>query len=76
MIGQTARVLHLDDQLGKFLRKSRGDKTFVAFAKKLGISPSTLFRLETCQQSATLELLVQILKRLRCDLTDIFSGPR
>ena len=66
----------LDNQLAIFLRKKRGEITYAAFARKLGITPSTLFRLENCQQSITLKTLQQILDRLKCSLTDIFPPMR
>ena len=66
----------LDNQLAIFLRKKRGEITYAAFARKLGITPSTLFRLENCQQSITLKTLQQILDRLKCSLTDIFPPVR
>lgn len=55
-----------------FLRKKRGDLSYAKFSKKIGLPPSTLHRLEMCQQSLTLSRLEQIMKRLRCSLTDIF----
>ena len=66
----------LDNQLAVFLRKRRGEITYAAFARKLGITPSSLFRLENCQQSITLKTLQQILDRLKCSLTDIFPPVR
>lgn len=55
-----------------FLRKQRGNSTYAAFARKLGVSPSTVFRLENQEQSATLDRLHQILSRLKCSLKDVF----
>jgi transcriptional regulator with XRE-family HTH domain len=43
-----------------------------AFAKRLGVSISTLYRLEHAEQSATLRCVEQILNRLHCALDDIF----
>jgi transcriptional regulator with XRE-family HTH domain len=63
----------LDKQLGVFLRKRRGQITYAAFARKLGITPSSLFRLENCQQSITLKTLQQIMDRLKCSWVDIFG---
>ena len=62
----------LDTELASFLRKRRGETPYATFAKKLGITPSSLFRLENGQQSITLKKLQQIMDRLRCNLTDIF----
>jgi DNA-binding Xre family transcriptional regulator len=62
----------LEKQLSEFLRRKRGDLTYAMFAKKIGLRSSTLHRLELCQQSITLRSLQQIMRRLRCKLTDIF----
>jgi len=65
----------LEKQLSRFLRAQRGEMTFADFSRKLGLPPSTLHRLEQCQQSITLRGLQQIMKRLKCGLQDIFP-PR
>jgi DNA-binding Xre family transcriptional regulator len=62
----------LEKHLSLFLRKKRGEKTYAEFSKKVGLPPSTLHRLEQCQQSITLRNLQQIMDRLKCDLHDIF----
>ena len=41
----------LKDQLAKFLREKRGELTLKQFARKLGISDSTLQRLEIGEQN-------------------------
>ena len=64
----------LEQQLGKFLRARRGEMTYAQFAKKLGLPPSTLHRLESGEQSITLRGLQRILRRLKCGLHDIFPG--
>jgi transcriptional regulator with XRE-family HTH domain len=64
----------LDKRLAAFLTARRGQNSFKDFAKKLGISPSTLFRLVNGQQSATLAKVEQIMRRLNCSWQDIF-GP-
>ena len=66
----------LDHQLAIFLRNRRGEVTYAAFSRKLGITPSSLFRLENCQQSITLKTLQQILDRLKCSWSDIFPAQR
>jgi transcriptional regulator with XRE-family HTH domain len=62
----------LDKDLASFLRKRRGEVTYAVFARKLGMTPSSLFRLENGQQSITLKKLQQIMDRLRCSVQDIF----
>ena len=62
----------LDDQVAKFLRQKRGEETYVAFGRKVGISGSTLHRLEHCRQSITVQKLDLILSRLKCTITDVF----
>ena len=63
----------LDKQLAKFIREQRGEMTFAQFSKKIGLPPSTIFRLENGQQSATLGRLQQIMAKLKCSLADVFG---
>ena len=65
----------LKDQLAKFLREKRGELTLLQFARKLGISDSTLQRLEIGEQNLTLKSLERIVNRLKCEVADIFP-PR
>jgi len=62
----------LAKQLGAFLRKKRGDLTYAQFAKKTGISDSTLHRLELAEQNVTLKTLEHLTERLKCSVADIF----
>ncbi len=57
------------------MRRQRGTQTFAQFARKLGVSESTLHRIENCQGSSTLRLVQQFLKVLRCDYDDVFGNP-
>jgi transcriptional regulator with XRE-family HTH domain len=66
----------LDKKLAAFLKKQRGEMSFAAFSKKIGFSPSMLFRLENCEQSITLGRLQQIMDRLRVGLDEVFGTPR
>jgi len=63
----------LDEKLALFLRRKRGDMTYKAFSRKLGLPPSTIFRLEQCQQSITLGRLQTVMDRLQCTINDIFG---
>jgi DNA-binding XRE family transcriptional regulator len=63
----------LEKQLARFLREQRGTESYARFAKKLGTTASTLFRLENLQQSASLKLVHQITTRLKVSLSDIFG---
>jgi DNA-binding Xre family transcriptional regulator len=62
-----------DKYLSEFLRKQRDDTAYVTFARNLGITDSSLFRLENCQQSATLKTVQLICERLKCRTADIFQ---
>jgi transcriptional regulator with XRE-family HTH domain len=65
----------MQQRLGKYLRKRRGNMTLPAFARKLGISSSSLHRMELGEQNVTLKTLEHLLKRLKCAASDIFDEP-
>ncbi|MDR2463159.1 MAG: helix-turn-helix domain-containing protein [Verrucomicrobiales bacterium] len=56
-----------------FIRRKRGERTYAEFAHMLGVTPSTVFRLEQKQQSITLRSLGKILERMRCSYKDVFA---
>jgi DNA-binding XRE family transcriptional regulator len=62
----------LEKQLARFLKERRGEQTYTAFAKKVGLPPTTLFRLENQESSATLKAVGKILDKLDASLSDIF----
>lgn len=64
----------LDRKLAAYLRKTRGHMPYARFAKKTGLTPSTLFRLENGQQSITLARLDRLMMRLGCSWRDIFGS--
>lgn len=47
--------------------------TFAQFEKKMGISASTLHRIELGQQNVTLDTLEHILERLKMTTADVFE---
>ena len=63
----------LDKKLARWLREQRGDMTFAQFSKKVGLPPSTIFRLERCEQSITLGRLDGVLSKLKCSWADVFT---
>ncbi len=63
----------MQKQLGQFLRQRRGEMTLPAFARKLGISSSSLHRMEMGEQNVTLTTLERLLKRLKCSAADVFA---
>src|SRR5688572_24623207 len=64
----------LQRQLGKFLREKRGEASLPAFARKVGISSSSLHRMEMGEQNVTLKTLEHLLRRFNCRLADIFPN--
>ena len=67
-------AVSLQKQLGRFLRQKRGDLTLLAYARRLGLSVSSLHRMEMGEQNVTLKTLEQLLKRLNCHVSDVFDG--
>jgi transcriptional regulator with XRE-family HTH domain len=63
----------LAKQLAAFLRKKRGTLTYQQFARKMGISPATLHRLEMAEQNVTLKTLQQIVDRSKCSVFEVFG---
>jgi transcriptional regulator with XRE-family HTH domain len=67
-----------DKQFAAFLRRKQAQATYAQFARKLGISASSLHRVQSLEQSATLQRVDHILSRLKCRLRDVFpddAGP-
>jgi DNA-binding Xre family transcriptional regulator len=62
----------LRKELADFLKIRRGNLTFSDFSRKVGISSSTLQRIEMMQQNVSIDTLQQIVNRLRCRMSDIF----
>ncbi len=66
----------LRGQLAVFLRKARGELTFVQFEQRTGISASTLHRIEIGDQNVTLDMLETITKRMKVSMSDIFEPQK
>jgi len=64
----------LDKQLATFLRKKRGSLSYAEFARKVGVSHQTLFRIEHGEHHLTLDKLEMVLVKLKIHLKDIFPN--
>jgi transcriptional regulator with XRE-family HTH domain len=63
---------NLDRDFARYVRKARGSLSYADFAKKVGVSHTTLHRIERGEHHITLSKLETILDRLRIKLKDIF----
>ena len=73
LLCHVARVRrNLDRQLAGFLRRRRGGLSYAEFAKKTGLSHTTLHRLERGEHHLTLNRLETVLRKLKIRLRDIF----
>lgn len=63
---------NLNAQVAKFLRKARGELSYLEFSKKCGLSPMSLNRIELGEQKISLDKLEDVLNRLKLKLSDIF----
>ena len=64
---------HLSSKLANNIRSRRGDLRQRAFAKTLGISQSTLNKIENNNGNVKLDTLNTICKHLKCDIGDLFT---
>jgi len=61
-------------RLARFIHLERkGESTFAQFEKKMGISASTLHRIELGQQNVTLDTLEVITDRIKVSVGEIFG---
>jgi transcriptional regulator with XRE-family HTH domain len=67
-------VTKYDRMFAAFLRQKRGELTYRAFSRKLGVSYVALHHWENQQRSASIGNLCLVAKRLKCSLQDIFPG--
>ncbi|MGZ4963409.1 MAG: helix-turn-helix transcriptional regulator [Limisphaerales bacterium] len=63
---------NLDRQLANFLKRKRGNLSYAAFARKTGLSYTTLHRIERGEHHLTLSKLEGVLNKLKLRLSDIF----
>ena len=65
---------NLDAQLAKYLRKARGSLSYAQFGKRVGVSHTTLHRIDRGEHHLTLHKLETILVKLKIKLSDVFPG--
>ncbi|MGN6556122.1 MAG: helix-turn-helix transcriptional regulator [Verrucomicrobiota bacterium] len=65
---------NLDREFARYLRKARGSLSYAEFAKLVGVSHTTLHRIERGEHHITLTKLETILNRLKVKLSDVFPG--
>lgn len=59
-------------RLGKRLRELRAEESQLQFSRKLGISKSSLNRMEQGEQNVSLKTLETLCERLGCDVGELF----
>jgi len=62
----------LRSQLGAFLRQKRGELTYSQFSRRIGISKSTLQRLEQGEQNITVDTLEHLLSKFSAGMSEVF----
>jgi transcriptional regulator with XRE-family HTH domain len=65
---------NLDRQLAKFLKEKRGELSYAEFSKRVGVSYTTLHRVERGEHHLTLNKLETILEKLKVRMRDIFPN--
>jgi transcriptional regulator with XRE-family HTH domain len=63
---------NLDREFARYVRKARGSLSYAEFAKRVGVSHTTLHRIERGEHHITLNKLETILSRLKVKLKDVF----
>lgn len=63
---------NLDRQLANYLKRRRGGLSYAQFAKRTGLSHTTLHRIERGEHHLTLHRLETVLQKLKIRLNDIF----
>ena len=63
----------LATRLGRRLQELRGEESQLQFARKLGVSKSSLNRMELGEQNVSLKTLDTLCRRLRCDVSELFA---
>lgn len=60
-------------RLARKLAQLRGDRSQLQYSREVGLSKSTLSRLELGTQNLTLDSLETLCSKLGCDIVDLFT---
>ncbi len=63
----------LREILAEAIRTRRGDRSQRDFAHTLGVSKTTVVRIEMADQNVTIDTLETICRRLRCSVADLLG---
>lgn len=67
---------HYRKRLGRFMRHQRGASTLREFARRTGLSCTTIHRLENAQQNVTLDTLEYLCDVFQCRIQDLMPPLR
>ncbi len=65
-------MVHLQKRLAKFIKEKRGETSQREFARKIGVSQSSITRIENHEQNVTLDTLEHLCKYYRVDIAELF----
>lgn len=65
-------MVQLRERLAKFIREKRGDIPQREFARKIGVTQSTVMRIENRDQNVTLKTLETLCRAFHSDIGDLF----
>ena len=63
----------LRQRLAAELKRRRGDKSYRDFAQQLGISKTSLYRIEMGEQNVGVDMIEQLCWRLHCKVSDLLQ---
>ena len=63
-------------RLAKHLKQLRGGQPLRPFSKRLGVSYTTLQRLEMAEQNVSITTIEKLCRALKCDIFDLFPRSK
>lgn len=67
-------MVQLRERLAKFIREKRGETPQREFARKIGVTQSTVMRIENLDQNVTLKTLETLCRAFHTDIGDLFPS--